>query len=59
MEFCEDCGLQIDELNESQPVCPGCGSTGGSDYDLDFELDFDEFGLDDNDAGARLEVPGI
>jgi hypothetical protein len=47
MKICEDCGLPIDELNESQPVCPGCGSTGDSDYDLDF----DELGLDDAEAG--------
>jgi hypothetical protein len=23
---CPDCGLEIDELNESQPVCPRCGT---------------------------------
>lgn len=26
---CPECGGNIDELNESQPVCPGCGSTVG------------------------------
>ncbi len=24
---CPECGANIDELNESQPVCPGCGSS--------------------------------
>jgi hypothetical protein len=23
---CPDCGFEIDELNESQPVCPSCGT---------------------------------
>jgi hypothetical protein len=23
---CPDCGFEIDELNESQPVCPRCGA---------------------------------
>ena len=23
---CPDCGFEIDELNESQPVCPRCGT---------------------------------
>jgi hypothetical protein len=23
---CPDCGFDIDELNESQPVCPRCGA---------------------------------
>jgi hypothetical protein len=23
---CPDCGYEIDELNESQPVCPRCGA---------------------------------
>ena len=23
---CPDCGFEIDELNESQPVCPQCGT---------------------------------
>lgn len=28
---CRECGATTDELNESQPVCPGCGfSPGGS-----------------------------
>ena len=24
---CPNCGFEIDELNESQPVCPSCGGT--------------------------------
>ena len=23
---CWECGTELDELNESQPVCPACGS---------------------------------
>jgi len=23
---CPNCGFEIDELNESQPVCPACGT---------------------------------
>ena len=23
---CPNCGFEIDELNESQPVCPSCGA---------------------------------
>jgi len=23
---CLECGLEFDEMNESQPVCPGCGA---------------------------------
>jgi len=23
---CPECGFEIDELNESQPVCPACGT---------------------------------
>lgn len=23
---CSECGFRIDELNESQPVCPSCGA---------------------------------
>jgi hypothetical protein len=25
MKFCTDCGMPLDDCNESQPVCPGCG----------------------------------
>ena len=33
---CSDCGEEIDEDNESQPVCPACG---GSDFEDDFDLE--------------------
>jgi hypothetical protein len=23
---CGECGFELDEINESQPVCPGCGA---------------------------------
>ena len=26
---CLECGAEFDEMNESQPVCPGCGSPPG------------------------------
>src|SRR5215470_6231280 len=26
---CLECGAEFDELNESQPVCPGCGAIPG------------------------------
>ena len=26
---CVECGAQFDEMNESQPVCPGCGAVPG------------------------------
>ncbi len=26
---CLECGAEFDEMNESQPVCPGCGATAG------------------------------
>jgi hypothetical protein len=26
---CLECGAEIDEMNESQPVCPGCGTDPG------------------------------
>jgi hypothetical protein len=27
---CFECGAEFDEMNESQPVCPGCGAVPGS-----------------------------
>ena len=30
---CWECGAEFDELNESQPVCPGCGSPPGMVHD--------------------------
>jgi len=36
---CPECGADFDELNESQPVCPGCGCPPGSSGDYtDCEL---------------------
>ena len=34
---CLECGAEFDEMNESQPVCPGCGAapgTGGDDAEI-------------------------
>ena len=39
---CWECGAEIDELNESQPVCPACGAPPG-------------VGRDDEDVCALLD----
>ena len=30
---CLECGAEFDEINESQPVCPGCGLPPGTSHD--------------------------
>jgi hypothetical protein len=30
---CIECGAEFDEMNESQPVCPGCGAVPGGRRD--------------------------
>ena len=30
---CIECGAEFDEMNESQPVCPGCGTEPGGRRD--------------------------
>ena len=30
---CVECGAEFDEMNESQPVCPGCGAVPGGRRD--------------------------
>ena len=30
---CLECGAQFDEMNDSQPVCPGCGAVPGGRRD--------------------------
>jgi len=30
---CLECGAEFDEMNESQPVCPGCGAAPGGRHD--------------------------
>jgi hypothetical protein len=30
---CLECGAEFDEMNESQPVCPGCGAAPGGRRD--------------------------
>jgi hypothetical protein len=32
---CLECGVEFDELNESQPVCPACGTLPGTGRDDD------------------------
>ena len=40
---CWECRLEFDDLNESQPVCPGCGQLPSSERDHpDFSGVFDE-----------------
>ena len=39
---CLECGAEFDELNESQPVCPACGTLPGT-------------GRDDDDVCALLD----
>ena len=40
---CWECRLEFDEINESQPVCPGCGQPPSSHRDHpDFSGVFDE-----------------
>ena len=43
---CLECGAEFDELNESQPVCPGCGSPPG-------------VGHDDAEIGALLDEAAV
>lgn len=43
---CLECGAEFDEMNESQPVCPGCGSPPG-------------MGLDDAEIGALLDEAAV
>jgi len=38
MTHCSNCDAPIDECNESQPVCPRCGTSIAEDYEDDFEL---------------------
>lgn len=46
---CPECGANIDELNESQPVCPGCGYDPASGSEA---IDFDAH--DDEGVSARM-----
>ena len=43
---CVECGAEFDEMNESQPVCPGCGSPPG-------------MGRDDAEVGALLDEAAV
>ena len=43
---CWECGAEIDELNESQPVCPACGTPPGT-------------GRDDDDICALLDEAAL
>lgn len=64
---CLECGAEFDEMNESQPVCPGCGALPGSRGDsgdisalledaaaiVNVPLDREE----DQDTGVDLDQP--
>ncbi len=52
MTYCENCGTPLDECNESQPVCPGCGDTIATEVDAGLEL-ADNFPLEANDETAE------
>lgn len=45
---CLECGLEFDEMNESQPVCPACGALPG--------LHEDEFALIAHPAADRSNI---
>jgi hypothetical protein len=38
MAYCAHCGSPLDECNESQPLCPGCGDTIATESDVGIEL---------------------
>ncbi len=44
--LCLECDAEFDEMNESQPVCPGCGSPPG-------------MGRDDAEIGALLDEAAV
>jgi hypothetical protein len=43
---CLECGAEFDEMNESQPVCPGCGAP-------------PSMGRDDAEVGALLDEAAV
>src|ERR1039458_7747637 len=63
---CLECGIKFDELNESQPVCPACGTppgTGRDDDDISALLDEAALAAagteeaEDTDPGLDLDEP--
>ena len=64
---CVECGAQFDEMNESQPVCPGCGAVPGGRRDgADVCALLEDAaaiasaqsdGEEDKDAGVNLDQP--
>jgi hypothetical protein len=51
-----ECGADFDELNESQPVCPGCGTPPGpAGDDADVAAVLDDAGLIDTLESAAAE----
>src|SRR5689334_21160902 len=64
---CIECGAEFDEMNESQPVCPGCGAVPGGRRDgADVCALLEEAAVlasaqsdreEDQDAGLDLDRP--
>ena len=64
---CLECGAEFDEMNESQPVCPGCGAVPGGRRDgADVCALLEDAaaiaseqsdGEDDQDAGLNIDQP--
>jgi len=48
---CPNCGFEMDELNESQPVCPLCGT---DPYDPDSPDPLDDPLVDLEDPSSKL-----
>jgi hypothetical protein len=61
---CIECGAEFDEMNESQPVCPGCGGVPGRRDSADVCALLEEAAMiasaqldreEDQDAGPGLD----
>jgi hypothetical protein len=57
MTYCANCSSPLDECNESQPVCPRCGSFIASEFDAELELADEALSesLDSNEDAARYK----
>jgi len=56
---CLECGADFDEMNESQPVCPSCGTVpGGHDVDVGIDALLDGAAAIGADALDQVEDPG-
>ncbi len=56
---CFECGADFDEMNESQPVCPGCGTVPeGHDVDVGLDALLDGAAKIGTDALDQVEDSG-